>query len=592
MSIRISKGAMDGLHTLFHFGSSSGWSDEQLIAQFLSGSEGSEAAFRTVLQRHGPMVMGVCRRILGDVHAAEDAFQATFLVFVKKAGTLRERDLLTNWLYGVALRVAGKARVQAARRQAVESSAMGSTSGHRENAPEHAEIRSVIDEEIRRLPERFRVPLVLCYLEGLHHHEIAQRLGCPIGTVESRLSRARDQLRSRLARRGLAPTGAVMIALLAPSDVSAASPALIEGTIRAASNFWAGSGIEVAPSVATLVKHVLRPAASSFSLGGVSLSMASACGGILVAGLGFLFQQAGGTPLQALAAPHSPKAAKPPITPQEKAAREVALKTDTTSILDKVAKVETIATANNQKPSASILRSPSAIATPLSNIVVDGHLEDWPSDLPQIPIRTMLVGNGGYDTKTRKNGNDPEASFRVGYDRKTQLIYLAVTVPDNDQVGKAGDPWHTDAVEVYVDGDPNDQPATPAARSWDNNTKDPLKMPVLQYAGIPGTGGTYGDSHNRNPSLVYGNIANTGTQMKFQRSGEVTTYEWAIQAFDHYPDTPTRLAPGKRLGFDLAIVDKDRDRALPTWISWGPSPVFFKGVEPSNLGELILGDGP
>src|SRR5262245_33180065 len=98
--------AVAEVHTLFHFGAMGAWTDERLVAQFLSGREGNEAAFRVLLLRHGPMVLGVCRRTLGDSHLAEDAFQATFLVLVKKAWAIRDRDLLANWLYGVAQRVA------------------------------------------------------------------------------------------------------------------------------------------------------------------------------------------------------------------------------------------------------------------------------------------------------------------------------------------------------------------------------------------------------------------------------------------------------------------------------------------------------
>ena len=127
MAMRMSGAAIEEIHTLFHWGAMGTWTDDQLMAQFLSGQEGSEAAFRVLIQRHGPMVLGVCRRILGDEHAAEDAFQATFLVLVKKAGTLRDCNLLTNWLYGVALRVANKEKARGARRRVVERQAAEQT---------------------------------------------------------------------------------------------------------------------------------------------------------------------------------------------------------------------------------------------------------------------------------------------------------------------------------------------------------------------------------------------------------------------------------------------------------------------------------
>src|SRR5205085_9837424 len=124
-------------------------------------------------------------------HAAEDAFQATFLVLVKKAGTLRDCNLLTNWLYGVALRVASKEKVRGARRRAVERQAAEQTA-RPGGGPDQGELWSVIGEEVRRLPQRYRLALVLCHLEGLRPEELAQRLGCPVGTVERGLLRARE----------------------------------------------------------------------------------------------------------------------------------------------------------------------------------------------------------------------------------------------------------------------------------------------------------------------------------------------------------------------------------------------------------------
>src|SRR4051812_16809252 len=232
MPLRLKPTTARDLQALFRDGSMGSCTDGQLMAQSLGDGDSREAAFRALVVRHGPMVLGVCRRILDDPHAAEDAFQTTFLVLVKKAGTLRNRDLLTNWLYGVANRVARKSKVETARRRAVESCAPGTAWW--EGDHDRAELAAVIDEEISRLPERFRVPLVLCHLEGMRHHEVARRLGCPVGTVESRLSRAREQLRSRLARRGLAPTGGGLAAALMPSEGSAAPFLLVESTVRAA----------------------------------------------------------------------------------------------------------------------------------------------------------------------------------------------------------------------------------------------------------------------------------------------------------------------------------------------------------------------
>src|SRR5215470_15929095 len=123
MRIRYTEAALESVHTLFQFGAMGAWTDGRLVAQFCSGRDGSDEAFRVLIHRHGPMVLGVCHRVLGDAHSAEDAFQATFLVLVKKAGSLRDSDLLANWLYGVAHRVASKTKAESARRKVVERSA-------------------------------------------------------------------------------------------------------------------------------------------------------------------------------------------------------------------------------------------------------------------------------------------------------------------------------------------------------------------------------------------------------------------------------------------------------------------------------------
>ena len=165
MAIRVSAAAMEGIYTLFQWGAMGDWTDEPALAQFLTGQEGSEAAFRVLIHRHGPMVLGVCRRVLGDEHAAEDAFQTTFLVLVKKAGGLRDRNLLTNWLYGVALRVAKKERVKAARRQSRRASGGRATTEPAESRP----VRIAIGDRRGDSPAAGAIsqsPLVLCHMEG------------------------------------------------------------------------------------------------------------------------------------------------------------------------------------------------------------------------------------------------------------------------------------------------------------------------------------------------------------------------------------------------------------------------------------------
>ncbi|HKA08235.1 MAG TPA: sigma-70 family RNA polymerase sigma factor [Gemmataceae bacterium] len=176
--------------------------DAELIDHFVTRRDHN--AFAVLVRRHGPMVFGVCRRVLRDPHDAEEAFQVTFLVLVRKAGSLRQPERLANWLYGVASRVAHKAKLSTSRRDAHERSAARSTFVAPVTVgPDGAELRAVIDEEMVALPEKYRAPLVLCYLEGLTNEDAARRLGWPTGSMSYRLARGRELLRRRLARRGL-----------------------------------------------------------------------------------------------------------------------------------------------------------------------------------------------------------------------------------------------------------------------------------------------------------------------------------------------------------------------------------------------------
>ena len=172
--------------------------DGELLEEFVARRD--EAAFEALLRRHGPMVLGVCRRVLSDCNDADDAFQATFLVLIRNAGSLSRPELLGNWLYGVAYRTAARLRAQAAARQRRERQAMHELAAPPAEDPAWREVRSLLDEELNRLPERYRRPFVLCHLEGLTNEEAARRLGCPKGTVASRASRARERLRDRLER--------------------------------------------------------------------------------------------------------------------------------------------------------------------------------------------------------------------------------------------------------------------------------------------------------------------------------------------------------------------------------------------------------
>jgi RNA polymerase sigma factor (sigma-70 family) len=238
------------IRRLFAQGSIAGLSEWQLLDRYATRRD--EAAFEALVAEYGPMVLGVCHRVLDDPHAIEDAFQATFLVLVRKASRLGPRDAIGHWLYGVACRVALRARCEAAQRRSREVSlerAEGMTVG---DEPGGDELARILDEELARLPAKYRAPVVLCHLEGLTHEEAARQLAWPIGTVKGRLARAKDLLRGRLARRGLMPSAGLLAAVLS-RDASAAIPAALRAvTIQAALRFSIGTaaaGVISAPAV-------------------------------------------------------------------------------------------------------------------------------------------------------------------------------------------------------------------------------------------------------------------------------------------------------------------------------------------------------
>jgi RNA polymerase sigma factor (sigma-70 family) len=207
-------------------------SDRALLDRFVRHRD--DAAFESLVRRYGPLVLGVCRRVLGDGPDAEDAFQATFLVLVDRAGSLARPELLGNWLYGVAYRVARKARAKIARRARKEGQAPPAVPADPQLEAAWRELWSVLDEEMQRLPERYRAPLTLCYLDGLSNQDAARRLGWPIGSISYRLARARDMLRERLQRRcpGLPP--AMMVVLPVWNGSAEVAGELLEATVNIA----------------------------------------------------------------------------------------------------------------------------------------------------------------------------------------------------------------------------------------------------------------------------------------------------------------------------------------------------------------------
>jgi RNA polymerase sigma factor (sigma-70 family) len=224
-------------------------SDRELLERFLIQRE--EGAFVALLKRHGPMVLHVCRRIQGNEHDAEDAFQATFLLLARKAGAIRKQESVASWLYAVARRLALKALGQGARRQAHERRAADMRRTSTVSHQAWQDLQETLEEALGQVPEKYRAPLLLCYLQGKTQEEAARQLGCPLGTVRSRLARGRDRLKELLERRAVRLSATALAAALAGSGASAAVPSpLLKATARAALEYAAGG----APTALVSVK--------------------------------------------------------------------------------------------------------------------------------------------------------------------------------------------------------------------------------------------------------------------------------------------------------------------------------------------------
>ncbi len=323
MSTIASGSVVRQIEALFEGRSVAGLSDRQLLDRFTARRDAAaESAFAALVLRHGPLVLGVCTELLHDRQHAEDAFQAVFVILAQKAHSIRDADLLGNWLYGVALRTCRHARHQLDRRRKNEEAALMSNAASRVAAPSAEKVflsveqAELLHNEIERLPRAFRLPVVLCYLEGLTVHEAARRLRCSHGTLRSRMARAREKLKRALTRRGVVlPAAGIAAALSARYASASVSSYLCEMTARAAIRFVAGQS--AAPLASVLAQEVLRSMlATKLKLTLLSLFLL----GSIATGAGYVNRQlatenermsallAGTLPI---AAPHSPRSPMP-----------------------------------------------------------------------------------------------------------------------------------------------------------------------------------------------------------------------------------------------------------------------------------------
>ncbi len=276
------------IRTLFDIGALGAMSDRGLLDHFLRGGETSEAAFATLVERHGMMVLRVCRHLLADGHLAEDAFQVTFLLLARRARSIRDPDALAGWLHRVARRVAIRVLAQIRRRNDREGPERGMIAVDADNPVERDELCAIVHEEIDRLGDTQRLPILLCALGGLSHEEAAQRLRWPVGTVKSRLVRGRRRLEGRLTRRGLAPGLAIAAVVAARTAAAAQVPlALSVAVTRSAlqgASLTARSAWPVSPSISLLFQQELS-AMILAKLAQAAVVAIAACAAVAVIGI-------------------------------------------------------------------------------------------------------------------------------------------------------------------------------------------------------------------------------------------------------------------------------------------------------------------
>ncbi len=402
---------LDPLRRLITRQTGSSLPDAQLLENFVARRD--EASFEVLVWRHGAMVLALCKRVLRDTHEAEDAFQATFLVFARKAGSIAQGEAVACWLYKVAYRIAIRLRTASANRPTATELADELPAPDMPDDAEWRDLRPLLDDEIAKLPEKYRAPFVLCYLEGRTNEEAAVQLGCPKGTVLSRLSRGREWLRDRLARRGVTLTAVVFAFTLTRNAASAALPsALVPVTTNAAIPFAAGkAATELVPAnVATLVEGVLRAMTFTYlkTAAVALLSLVVLGSGITWAAFGTANSPAPGEPV-ALVAPESRAAATEGDRDRERPApaamtgKVVAVAKDGKSFT-----VETPPAARGEEPGKAVVKLGEKATATYNGVGTNG------AKLTEGYIAQVWLQDGSKDVATSVSFNGPEPAGRGG----------------------------------------------------------------------------------------------------------------------------------------------------------------------------------
>ena len=499
---RIERVAQRSLEVLFEVGTVGDLSDAELLDRFLGRDAGrAESAFAALVERHGAMVLSVCRRGLGDEHDAQDAFQATFLALARRAGAIRRRDSVACWLFGVADRVSVKMRGGRDRRRAVERRAGTLRVESQEEAiGSEANHWPALREELARLPEAYRAPTVLCYMEGMTNEAAAARLRLPVGTVKTRLRRARSMLHDRLVRRGVTASVA-LLAGLRPEPAAAAGVArLSDSTAAMAVKSLAGLGHPaIPPAVAVLARGALGGSIAGKGAAAAVVLVAAA----ITAGAGtWVWRGAPGAEVEAEAGPDDGEAALPPTVEAPPVSPEIPEPPVDPALLAATARpspTEDVprgaVDAGRSGGTSDEVEAPPPSGTALLGRLwtppFEGALAELLGDAPTGDIRALLIvphadgppggtsaprADGqislgeygpplGVDFTTIANPGHVEIDRVAAYEDLHYALYatytdvslhVALRVRDDaidDQASDADEPWKNDGVELFIDGD-------------------------------------------------------------------------------------------------------------------------------------------
>jgi RNA polymerase sigma factor (sigma-70 family) len=529
------------------------WSDGQLLETYLSTRE--EAAFAALVHRHGQMVWGVCRRMLHSHQDVEDAFQATFLVLVRKAASIVPRDRIANWLYGVAHQTACKARATAAKRHGREKQVSAMPEPAFEQQALWDDARALLDQELSRLPEKYRAVLVLCDLEGRTRKEASRQLQVPEGTVATRLATARTMLARRLARLGLTLPAGMLATLLSQQPAGAAMPVSVaSSTIKAANLFAAGHAAAASLNAVALAEGVLKSMLlTKLKLTTVTLlliAVLSTSAAVftqkMFGGPAPLSAKAGEDPASGQAVLAENPANQPPAPQKEQPERAANPKKEAEQVPNLVSGIVKAVDAPNRNLIVTHqgMESTFTVARE-ADIQIDGK----PGELTALPVGASIHLRQFIDARTARSIL-AEGRWFWGVIKAVDGVNSTISFGDNAQDGAAGRTFNVPKeLAISIDGKAGKLDAIPSGANANLQLfADQLTVRSLSVEGKQVNG-----------------IVKTVDAARRTITIDTTTYPVAADAhisIDHHAGTLADLPPGANVGLNLQVDQKTALRVV------------------------------